>query len=135
MKRHLLIPTLIVVAVVVAGAVPSASPDAPQPTVAQLKAKIRQQANRIGDLNDEIDAQDAVIADQNDTITRFRARDPLDAVLARSPDGLWNAMRAIWLAFPALDPGALCGYDRSNVPADGVGLTLTSYTFYRWQGC
>src|SRR5882724_7165465 len=117
LKRFLVILMLGVAAVgFTSGGVPLASSDAPPPTVSQLKAKIRQQANRIGDLKDEVDAQDAVISDQNDTITRLRARDPLDAVLARSPDGLWSAIVAIWQAFPTLDPGALCGYDKSNNP-------------------
>lgn len=139
--NRVLILLLVVIGLVVGGAT-VASSDAPPPTISQLKAKIRQQANVISDKNDtianlrdEIDTQDGVIADQNDTITRLRARDPLDAVLARSDDGKWAAVRAIWLAFPTQDPSQLCGYDRSSVPGDGIGLTLTSYTFYRWQGC
>lgn len=118
------------------------SPDSNPPTRAQLKAKISRQANRIARLTDEIEAQDAVIADQNgtiasqgDTISRLRARDPLDAVLARNPDGLWAAVVAIWGVFPALAPGQLCGYDKATVPGGGVGLALTSFQFYRWTGC
>jgi hypothetical protein len=92
-------------------------------------------------LQDQVDAQDEAISNADDTITRLRYRlanqpDPLDVITDRGPDGLWNAMRAIWLVFPNLPEGQLCGYDKSNVPAgDGEGLTLTSFTFYRWQGC
>lgn len=128
-KRSIVI-VLLAIAVLAMGAV-IASPDSsntPPPTMAQLKAKIKQQANRIADLNDDIDARDA-------TIDRLRARDPLDAVTARNPDGLWDAMRAIYAAFPSLPPGEFCGYDKSFIPSGGLGLVATSYTFYNWSGC
>lgn len=120
-----------------------ASPDSPpQPTVAQLKAQLKAKTNRIADLKDEIDAQDAQLADQNDkiatrddTIARLRARDPLDAVTARGPDGLWNAMLAIYAEFPNLPLGTFCGYDKSSSAPGSVGLTVSSYTFYLWQNC
>ena len=126
-------------AFLVTGGIPSASTDS-APTMAQLKAKVRQQANRIAELKDEVDAQDAVISDQNDANLRLRTRianwpDPLDVITARGPDGLWAAMVAIWQVFPTLDPGALCGYDKGDVPGGDVGLSLTSYTFYLWSGC
>lgn len=135
MKR-LIVLLLACCTVFVAGAVPVASPDSSvnAPTISQLKAKIKAQSNRISDLNDQIDAQDATISDQSDTITRLRARDPLDAVVARNPDGLWNAMLAIWHAFPTRPPGQLCGYDKSSSTA-GLGLTLSSFQFDEWQGC
>jgi hypothetical protein len=127
-SRALLI-AVAVVALLGIGAV-IASPDTTPTaaTVTQLKAKIRMQANRIADQNDELDAKDA-------TISRLRARDPLDEVLAGSPDDLWAAMRTIWLAFPRLQDGAFCGYSKDYNPGDGLGLVATTYTFYRWTGC
>lgn len=143
MKLRVLITiaAVFLVAVFAVGAV-VASSDTPQPTITQLKAQLKAKTNRIADLKDERDAQDAVIADQNDTIAaqsdtiqRLRARDPLDAVVARGPDGLWAAANAIWQAFPTLPLGTYCGYakDRS-APAD-VGLTAATITFYRYTGC
>jgi len=128
-----LVALLIIAAIALGAAVVSADP--PQPTIGQLKAKIRAQQNRIADLNDEIDTKDAVIDAQGDVITRLRARDPLDAVLARDADGLWSAMIAIWQEFPALQDGDFCGYDKGHVPPLGDGLVASSYTFYRWSGC
>lgn len=116
----------------------------PQPPPSQQITKLKQQVQDLrsdkADLQTQVNAQNDVIGDQADTITRLRNRianqpDPLDVITSRGPDGLWNAMRAIWLAFPTLDPGALCGYDRSNVPGDSDSPTLTSYTFYRFGGC
>jgi hypothetical protein len=141
------IALLIGLVVIAVGA--TASADAVDPQVPQLKkqvrdlrsdkadlqAVIRDLRSDKADLNDQIDAQDDLIGNQADTITRLRARDPLDAVTARDADGLWQAMRAIWLAFPRLPEGALCGYDKSLVPADPDGYTLTSYTFLRFTGC
>lgn len=102
-----------------------AIPDNP-PTRAQLKYQIAVQKNRIADLNDKIDTRDA-------TIRSLRARDPIDEITALSPDGLWASMRAIWAVFPAT-PGVLCGYDKSNAGST-AGVTLDSYTFYRWSAC
>lgn len=144
-RRVLVIALLLAVAFVV-----SASTEAPPParvTISQLRAKIQDlrsdkadlQADK-ADLRVQVDAQNAVIGDQSTAILRLRAQlanqpDPLDVITARGPDGLWAAMLAIWRSFPVLDPGQICGYDKGSVPADGVGLTLTSFTFYRWSGC
>lgn len=133
-KHRLAILAIVLLPLVaIAATSPAAGPD---PQVTQLKKQLRNAQARISDLQDQIDAQNDLLADQAATITRLRARlanqpDALDVILARDPDGLWQAMRAIWIAFPAADP---CGYDKSYVPADGVGLTLTTYTFYRF-GC
>lgn len=124
---------VLVVGLLVAGAT-IASSDAP-PTQAQLRAKIIRLQNHVADLYDEIDTNQTVIDAQADVITRLRNRDPLDAVTARGPDGLWNAMIAIWQEFPTLGLGEFCGYDKSTTPGGGDGLTVTSYTFYRWSGC
>lgn len=154
----------LVLVLVLAASVASASREAPKPTRAQLRAKITQQAKRIttltasladaqsalGDaraaladtrdtlanVRDQRDAQDAVIANQNATITRLQARDPLDAVLARDADGKWQAMLALWRAFPSLSgTGVFCGYDKSTAPLGAIGLVATTYTFYLWSGC
>lgn len=137
-RRILIIGLLLAVAFIVSAS--AAAPPPAQVTIAQLRAKIQDLRSDKADLQDQVDAQDAVIGDQADTIQRLRARlanqpDPLDVITARGPDGLWAAMVAIWRAFPTLDEGALCGYDRSSVPGTGDGLTLTSFTFYRWSGC
>lgn len=113
-----------------------------QPSPAQLRAKIRAQAQRINDLKDtlaslrdERAAQDVVIADQSTLIAKLRARDPLEAVTARDPNGLWDAMQAIYAAFPKLPAGVFCGYDKTSAPLGSVGLVATTYTFYLWSGC
>lgn len=118
----------------------SASPT--QPTPAQMRAKIRAQASRISDLRDQLAdangvlaAQNQQITDQADTITKLRARDPLDAVLTRDADGQWQAILALWRGFPTLDSGVFCGYDKASSPPLGDGLVAASYTFYRWTGC
>lgn len=133
MKRTALV-LVILVGLLVAGAT-IASSDAPPPTPAQLKAQVKRLQNRNSDLLDQLDTLQAVNDDQSDTIRRLRNRDPLDAVTARGPDGLWNAMIAIWTEFPRLEDGSFCGYDKSTVQGDGPGLTVTSYTFYQWTGC
>jgi hypothetical protein len=135
--------TLIIV-ILVAGlttaAVTVSGEQTPSQQIAQLKKQLRTARLNNADLQDQVDALNAVSGDQADQIARLQGRianapDPLDVITSRGPDGLWNAMRAIWLAFPTLDPTQLCGYDRSFVPGDGDGLTLTSFTFYKWQGC
>lgn len=136
MKRFAIIGALILIVVLAVGS----SAAGPDQTIAKLKQQNRQLRLDNADLQDEVDAQNAVIGDQTDTILRLRTRinnqpDPLDAITNRSPDGLWQAMRAIWLAFPTLDPGSICGYDKSVVPGVGDGLTLTTYSFSRWTGC
>lgn len=138
MKR-LTILTLVIVLVVAAAAGSPAAPVADSPQVTQLKQKLRNARLDLADAQNQIDAQNSVIEDQAATIQRLRTRlanqpDPLDVITNRDPDGQWAAMVAIWRAFPTLN-GALCGYDKSNTPPDGIGLTLTSFTFYRWQGC
>lgn len=137
-KHRIAILAIVLLPLVAIAAVsPAAGPD---PQIVQLKKQLRTAQAKINDQQDQIDEQNNLLADQADTNQRLRNRlanppDPLDAILSRGPDGLWQAMRAIWLAFPTIDPGALCGYDKSNVPSDGDGLTLTSWTFYRWSGC
>lgn len=144
MKRILIIAILAVLAL---GA--TATSSTKPPTVQQLRAKVQSQArmitrlqNQIGDLQNERDAQDDVlnaqgdkIAEQADTITKLRARDPMDAVLARDPDGLWSAMIAIYGAFPTLPAGVFCGYAKAQDTLGQIGLVATTYTFYRWTGC
>jgi hypothetical protein len=125
---------VILVGLLVAGAT-IASSDAPPPTPAQLKAQVKRLQNRNADLSDQLDTAQAVNDAQADVITRLRARDPLDAVTARGPNGLWDAMIAIWQEFPTLGLGEFCGYDKSTTPGVGDGLTVTSYSFYRWSGC
>lgn len=138
MKRIIPIVVLLAVALIVTAS--TAAPIAQPPTIQQLKQRITALRNDKADLQDEIDAQDAVISDQSDTIQRLRDRlanqpDPLDVITARSPDGLWNAMGAIWRAFPTLPASELCGYDKSMNPGGGIGLTLTTFSFSRWSGC
>lgn len=138
MTRYILI-VLAIGVLVSAGVALAAVPDA-TPTISQLQKKIRVQQNRIGDLKDEIEAQDAVISDQNDTITRLRTRianqpDAIDVITAQSPDALWASMRAIWAVFPTLPEGQLCGYDKTMSPGDPLGLSLTIFQFQRWTGC
>lgn len=139
MKRLLGLLVLLAVALLVTAS-SAAPPPQPNPTLAQLRQKIQNLRNDKADLQDQIDTQDSVIGDQNDTITRLRYRlanqpDPLDVITSRGPDGLWSAMVAIWQAFPRLDPSDICGYDKSQSPGDDTGLTLTTFTFSRWTGC
>lgn len=135
-----LAPLVIVVLIVAVATTASAAPSGPPPSIAQLKQRINNLRSDKADLQDQVAAQDQVISDQADTIQRLRDRiantpPPLDAILNRDPDGLWAAMRAIWLAFPTQDPSQICGYDRSNAPGDGIGLNVTSFSFYRTTGC
>lgn len=138
-RRALLILVVLLLPLVVlaAASAPAAGPD---PQIARLKQQVRNLNGKVSDQQDTIDSQVSIISDQSDTIARLRGRianwpDPVDAINAGSPDDQWAAMVAIWRAFPTLDPGQLCGYDKGNVPGDGDGLTLTSWTFYRWSGC
>jgi len=118
------------------------SASTPVITPDQLRAKIDKQArtidklrDQIADLKDERDAQDGVIEDQNATLTRLRARDPLDAILARDADGQWDAITAIYKDFPSLPPGVFCTYDKSTQTLGELGLSASTFTFYRWTGC
>lgn len=150
MKLVLLLVTL-VAAVTLAAVAIAATPTATDPVV-QLKKQVRDlrgdkadlqdtvRSLRIdkADLNDEIDAQNDLLTDQSATITRLRGRlanqpDPIDVITSRDPDGLWQAMTAIWRAFPTLDAGNLCGYDKASTQNDA--LTPASFSFYRWSVC
>lgn len=140
MTRRIVLLVIVAVLVVVATGSIAASDQTPQQQIQQLRNKLRNARLNNSDLQVEIDAQDALISDQGDTIARLRARlasqpDPLDAVTARSPDGLWAAMVAIWQAFPTIDAGQLCGYDKGQNPGNGIPLTVTSYSFIRVTGC
>jgi hypothetical protein len=113
------------------------------PTLAEKLARSKQ-ANRalraaIDDvraerdaLQEERDAQDAVISDLQAENARLRARDPLDQVLARDADARWQAMIELWRVQPTLDEGSRCGYDRGQ---DTLADTYTSFSFYRWTLC
>lgn len=140
---RLLFIFLSITVVVVVGAVAlAATPAVPDLTPVQIIAKQKKTIEGLrdqrADLRQERDAQDAVIEDLQASNARLRARlaavpDPIDAILARNPDGLWAAMQAIWAVFPTLPPGSLCGYDRASTQNDE--LTPASFTFYRWQVC
>lgn len=156
MKLILLVVTLaaaVTLAAVALAATPAATPAAGDPPqVAQLKKQVRDLRGDKADLQDTIralrsdkadlrlerDAQDAVIEDQADTITRLRSRlanqpDPLDVITSRNPDGLWAAAQAIWREFPTLGAGSLCGFDKART--DSADLIPDSITFYRWTSC
>lgn len=138
MRRILVIGLLLAVAFIVSAS--AAAPPPAQVTISQLRAKVADLRNDKADLQDQVDAQNDVLSDQADTIQRLRTRiantpEPIDAITARGPDGLWAAMVAVWQAFPRLDQTQICGYDKGSTPGDGLGLTLTSFSFYRWSGC
>lgn len=145
MSKRIAVPLALSLAVLVAtaslAAGPSSGPDpASQQTIAKLRSQLRNARLNNADLQDQVDALNAVNGDQADQIVRLQNRianwpDPLDVITSRGPDGLWNAMRSIWLEFPNYVELGSCGYDRDSAPGDGVGLTLTSFTFYRWSGC
>lgn len=138
--KRLLIPAiLILITLVTTAALAADPPPTPQQQIAQLKKQLRSARLNNADLNDQIDALTQTNSDQADQITRLQNRianwpDPLDVITSRGPDGLWNAMRAIWLAFPTADPSQLCGYDRSNAPGND-GLSVTIYSFLKTTGC
>ena len=137
MKLIILLAAVLAVVVTASAATPTSSQSGP--TIAQLKQRIQDLRSDKADLQDEVDTLNQVVSDQNDTITRLRYRlanqpDPLDVITSRGPDGLWSAMRAIWQAFPNLDPGDLCGYDKNSNPG-GDGFTVTIYSFEKWSGC
>lgn len=140
MTRRIVLLVIVAVLVVVATGSIAASDQTPAQQIQQLRNKLRNARLANADKQDVIDAQDALISDQSDQIARLQAKlanqpDPLDVITARSPDGLWNAMGAIWRAFPTLPPGQLCGYDKSQDPGGSIGLTLTTFSFSRWSGC
>lgn len=138
-RLALLILTLLAITTVASASL-AASPPTLTQQLAKSKANNRTLRLANADLRDQVSALNAVAGDQGDQIARLQSKianqpAPLDAVLSGSPDDLWAAMVAIWKTFPTLDPGALCGYDKGNVPGSGDGLSLTSWTFYRWSGC
>lgn len=130
---------LVAVALVTTGSWADAV-DSPPQTIAGLKKQVRNLRSDKADLRDQVEAQDLVIADLNDQLARLRTRlanqpDPLDAVVARDPDGLWAAIAAISRAFPNQPEGQLCGYDKSSASSESATLSLTSFSFFRWSGC
>lgn len=138
MKRLAFVCCLLAVALLVTAST-SAAPQ-PNPTIAQVKAKNRALRLANADLQDEVDALNAVNGDQANQIQRLQNRiantpDPIDAITSRGPDGLWSAMISIWQAFPRLDPSQLCGYDKNQSPGTDTGLSLTTFQFSRWSGC
>lgn len=137
MKKLLALLLLIVPIAIVAGSGIAATPS---PQALQLAKQLRNANNKISDQQDEISAQDDLIGSQSDTIARLRSRianwpDPVDVITNEGADDQWSAMVAIWRSFPSLPDGALCGYDKSNTPATGDVLTLTTFSFYRFGGC
>lgn len=134
MKRVLL------VAFVLAATSVAASADGPGPSIQQLRARIANLKNDKADLQNQVDAQNQVISDQGDTILRLRNKianqpEPIEVLTSGSNDDMWDAMRALWLAFPRLPDSALCGYDKTYSPGDADGLSLTTYSFSAWRGC
>lgn len=137
MRRLALIVVALVI-VVLATTGSAATDPTPQQQVAQLRQKLRNARLDLADANNQIDALNQAISDQGDTIQRLRNRlanqpSAIDVITNRDPDGLWAAAQAIWRAFPTLDAGSLCGYDKASTQSDG--LTPTSITFYNWQTC
>jgi hypothetical protein len=122
----------VTIAAVAFAAGPAIIDATPAQTIAKQKKTIATLRSQRDDLQDEVDAQNDLIATQTDTITRLRARDPLDAILARDPDGLWDAANAIWRVFPSFS-GSLCGYDKSSTQPDG--LTPSSLSFFKFDVC
>ena len=60
----------------------------------------------------------------------------LAAVLAGSPDDLWNAVVAIYAKFPTMTIDQLCGYDKlKDGNLTGAPPNDTNYTFTLWAGC
>lgn len=141
MKLRLLLPAVLISITLIATSSLSAGADpSPQQQITQLKKQLRNARLDKADTQDQLDAANDVISDLSAQNARLQSRiqnwpDPIDIITSRGPDGLWNAMRAIWLAFPTQDPSQLCGYDKSNTPSDGLGLTVTSYFFTRTDGC
>lgn len=141
MNHRLILPAVLISITLIATSSLSAGADpSPQQQITQLKKQLRNARLDKADLQDQVDALNQVNGDQADQIARLQNRiqnwpDPIDVITSRGPDGLWNAMRSIWLAFPTQDPSQICGYDKSNTPSDGLGLTVTSYFFTRTDGC
>jgi hypothetical protein len=60
----------------------------------------------------------------------------LAAVLAGSPDDLWNAIVAIYAKFPSLPVDQPCGYDKiKDGNSTGAPPNDTNYTFTLWANC
>ena len=136
-KRFTFILSITLLAVITTVAMGAGGND---PQVQQLRKQLRTARLDNSDLRQQVDAQNALIDDQADTLTRLRNRianqpDALDAILARDEDARWQAIAAIWRAAPRLSEGQLCGYDKTYIPGEGEGLTLTSYSFYLFKGC
>jgi hypothetical protein len=125
------------IAAVALAATPAVPDLTPVQIIAKQKKTIESLRDQRADMRQERDAQDAVIEDLQASNARLRARlaavpDPLDAITARSPDGLWAAVQAIWAVFPA-GPTGLCGYDKSITQNDG--LTPAILSFYKYTIC
>ena len=102
---------------------------------AAAKSRHRKDTRTITTLSQDR-ADDLVLAAKRDDqilaltaqVTR-QAQGGVAAVLAGSPTDLWNAVGAIWQAFPKLASGQSCGYDKANTAVVSTGSSSTTWTF------
>lgn len=111
---------------------------ASQAALAKSKQTNRALRGKNADLQDQVSAQNAVIGDQSEQISKLLSRltnqpDAVDVIVNRDPADQWAAVQAIWRAFPTLPDGSLCGFGKGITQVDV--LTPDSYTFYKWSGC
>ena len=109
-------------------------------TVDKLNAKLGENATAIHDLGTKLAAANASVATLSGQVTTLtsqvsqQAQGGLAAVLAGSPDDLWNAVVAIYARFPTLPADQVCGYDKTTDTTPGPPPTGTDYTFTQWAG-
>jgi hypothetical protein len=124
--------------------------------IASLKKKLSADGATIDKLNKQLgtDPTDSTApgdptASDADTIAALRAQVAtlttqvqqqsqagLAAVLAGSPDDLWNAVVAIYAKFPTLPDDQQCGYDKlKDGNSTGLPPNDTNYTFTLWANC
>ena len=100
--------------------------DAGDQAAQKLAAKASDDAATIKALNAQVAALNAQLS--------LGAQAGLPAVLAGTPDDLWNAIVAIYAKFPTLADDQSCGYDKVTGISPGPPPNATDYTFTRWAG-
>jgi hypothetical protein len=114
-------------------------------TITGLKGQVTTLTTQVSTVTGQLAAANTAsgttIAGLNSTIAALNSKisaqvqGGLAAVLAGNTSDLFNAVAAIWQAFPFQPPAEICGFDKSNDITGGTGLNITRYSFVSYTNC
>jgi hypothetical protein len=72
---------------------------------------------------------------QAETTIAAQAPGGTAAIIAGGPDAMWNAVVAIWAAFPSLAVDSHCGYTKTSSTTGGTGPSVYTLDFEQITNC